>query len=75
MRLMHTRLPSNRLRDLREQRSVRVIDVASACGVYPSTVARWEDGLIPQQHLPRVADLLGVSVPFLAGWVDEERAA
>lgn len=72
---VHTQVPSNRLRELLDQRELRLIDVAALCRVDQSTVWRWQDGLIPQKHLSAIAQLLGVSVPYLAGWTDEERAA
>jgi DNA-binding transcriptional regulator YiaG len=60
--------PPNRLRDLRETTGITIKQIADACHVYDSTVSRWQDALIPQQHLPTVARLLGVTVPQLAGW-------
>lgn len=65
---MHTATPANRLRELRDRNGVELIDVAFACRVHPSTVSRWQDGLIPQDQLATIAQLLNVSVPFLAGW-------
>jgi transcriptional regulator with XRE-family HTH domain len=65
---MHTDAPSNRLRELREARGITIRQVAQACDVYDSTAQRWQGAFIPQQHLPRIAALLGVTVPQLAGW-------
>lgn len=48
------------------------MDVAAACGVYPSTVSRWQSRLIPQEHHATVARVLDVSVPYLVGWTDAE---
>lgn len=68
MHRMHKQLPTNRLRELRERRGLSVMEVAAACGVHSSTVSRWQDGLIPQEHLPTLAQLVDSSVPYLAGW-------
>lgn len=71
-------LPANRLRELRLERNVTIDEIARAAGVYGSTVCRWQDRVIPQHQLACVADLLGVPVPYLAGWSDtlsSERAA
>lgn len=67
---MHTQLPANRLRELLTKRGLRSIDVAARCRVNQSTVLRWEKTIIPQQKLPVIAEMLGVSVPYLAGWTD-----
>lgn len=69
---MQSQLPPNRLRELREARGLKAIDLAYVCRVDPVTVRRWEDGLIPQQHLPALAEKLHCSVPFLAGWSDHD---
>lgn len=71
---MHTQVPSNRLKALREARELTLMDVASACGVYPTTVFRWERGVIPQEQLPRLAKLLSTDVPYLAGWTEQAAA-
>lgn len=71
MHSVHTEAPSNRLRELLDQRDLRLIDVAARCRVAESTAWRWSQGLIPQKHLPAIAEMLDVSVPYLAGWTDE----
>jgi hypothetical protein len=69
---MHIEAPRNRLREiLRTRQDVRLIDVAALCRVDQSTAFRWQDGEIPRRHLPAIAHLLGVSVPYLDGWVDD----
>jgi transcriptional regulator with XRE-family HTH domain len=68
-------LPPNRLRELLAQRGLKLVDVAALCRVDQSTAWRWQDGVIPQKYLPAVAGLLGVSVPYLAGWTDEDNGA
>jgi hypothetical protein len=71
MRAVHMEVPRNRLRELLAESDHRLVDVAALCRVDQSTAFRWQQGLIPQKHLPAIADLLGVSVPYLAGWSDE----
>lgn len=72
---MQAQVPKNRLRELLTARELRLIDVAALCRVDQSTAYRWQFGYIPQKHLGAVAGLLGVSVPYLAGWSDESGAA
>jgi transcriptional regulator with XRE-family HTH domain len=69
---VHTELPANRLRELLVRRGLKLVDVAALCRVDQSTAYRWQEGVIPQKHLPAIADLLGVSVPYLAGWTEED---
>jgi transcriptional regulator with XRE-family HTH domain len=64
-------LPPNRLRELLKQRDLKLVDVAALCRVDQSTAWRWAEGVIPQQHLPAIARFLGVTVPYLAGWTDD----
>jgi transcriptional regulator with XRE-family HTH domain len=72
MRPVHTEgLPPNRLRELLKQRDLKLVDVAALCRVDQSTAWRWAEGVIPQQHLPAIARFLGVTVPYLAGWTDD----
>jgi hypothetical protein len=76
MRDVHMEVPPNRLRQLlREHPDVKLVDVAALCRVDQSTAFRWQDGTIPRPHVAKVARLLGVSVPYLDGWTDSERAA
>lgn len=71
---MHTQAPQNRLRELRLARNLTLKDIGDVCGgLYTSTIKRWETGLIPQQHLAAVAGALDVSVPYLAGWVEDSQ--
>lgn len=72
---MHTQVPANRLKELREAKGLTLMDLASACSVYPTTVYRWERAVIPQEHLPQLAATLGTDVPFLAGWTEKQSAA
>lgn len=69
MHPMHKATPSNRLRQVRAQRGIKRTEVAAACVVDTSTVARWENGgEIPWDKLGTVGRLLDVSVPYLIGW-------
>lgn len=71
MHPVHTDLPANRLRELLEKRGLRLIDVAALCRVDQSTAWRWQAGVIPRQHVVKIAALLDVSVPYLDGWTDD----
>ena len=71
MHPVHT-TPPNRLRELLLRRGLKLVDVAALCRVDQSTAWRWGEGIIPQKHLPAIAELLGVSVPYLAGWTDHD---
>jgi hypothetical protein len=71
MHSVHTEVPPNRLRELLATSEHRLVDVAALCRVDQSTAWRWQSGVIPQKHLPAIAHLLGVSVPYLAGWSDQ----
>ena len=75
MHSMHTQLSAKRLKALREERGLKLMDVASACGVYPSTVGHWEKRRIPQDRLPQLAAFFQVDRAYLAGWTDEREAA
>lgn len=63
----------NRLRELREQRRVRVIDVAAAAGKDQSVIRRYESGdvPIPLDVITKLALYHGVSRSYLMGW-DED---
>lgn len=74
MHCMHN-VPPNRIGELLEQRGLKLVDIAALCRVDQSTVARWRDGIIPRQHVAKIADYLDVSVPYLDGWVDHEAVA
>lgn len=65
-------LPANRLREIRIARGIRLTDLAHECRVDPSTVQRWERSVITWRHVPTIAQMLDVSVPYLLGMSDEE---
>lgn len=70
---MHTQVPRNRLKELRLEKGLKLIDIAYHVRVDTSTVNRWQDRVIPHEHLAAVAALLDVSVPYLAGWSDQRK--
>jgi transcriptional regulator with XRE-family HTH domain len=71
---MHN-VPPNRIAELLDQRGLKLIDIAALCRVDQSTASRWRDGIIPRQHVAKIAEFLGVSVPYLDGWIDREPVA
>ena len=75
VRSMPCNAPANRLRELREACGIPLERIARECGVYGSTVARWQDGEIPQEHWVTVAEVLGVSWPYLLGAAEAEAEA
>jgi transcriptional regulator with XRE-family HTH domain len=69
---MQTGPAQNRLLEVRNRRGITLTQIAEACGVYASTVRRWQEASIPDEQLPTVGALLDVSVPYLTGWSDRE---
>ena len=69
-------VPPNRLKELREARGLRRVDLAAHCDVGEMTIRRWELGLsnISDPQKFRLAELLEVDVVDLMGW-DREGAA
>ena len=61
-----------RIRDLREDRDLKQIDVAKETGIDQRTLSNYETGkTIPDAYaLIRLADFFGVSVDYLIGRVD-----
>lgn len=59
----------NRIRDLREDRDLRQIDVAKATGIDQKTLSNYETGKTnPDSYaLIRLADFFGVSIDYLVG--------
>lgn len=62
------RAPSNRLNQLLRDHGIRVAEVARVCGVDRVTVWRWSRGTIPRRQVVKVAEMFGVTVPYLDGW-------
>ena len=62
----------NRIRELREQRELRQIDVAAATGIDQKTLSNYETGKTnPDGYsLIRLADFFEVSIDYLVGRID-----
>lgn len=60
----------NRLSELRKERGVRNVTLASAVGVDQTTYWRWETGRspIPDEHKLTLAAFYGVTPAYLMGW-------
>lgn len=72
-------LGSNRLRELRKSQGWSRRELADRLAPQPRnellherTIRRWEDGdtAIPDHRKAELADLFGVSIPFLMCWSD-----
>jgi transcriptional regulator with XRE-family HTH domain len=52
-----------RLKILRKEHGLRQSDIAEACGIAQTNISHWEkSGHIPDEHIDKVAELLGLSV-------------
>ena len=62
----------NRLRELREDRDLRQIDVSSATGIDQKTLSNYETGKTNPDSfaLMKLADFFGVSIDYLVGRTD-----
>ena len=62
----------NRLKDLREDKDLRQIDVACAIGIDQKTLSNYETGKTnPDSYaLVRLADFFNVSIDYLVGRAD-----
>jgi len=62
----------NRIKDLRENRDLRQIDLAEATGIDQRTIANYESGKTnpDSEALIRLADFFGVSIDYLVGRVE-----
>ncbi len=60
----------NRIRDLREDRDLRQIDVANATGIDQKTLSNYETGKTnPDSYsIIKLADFFGVSTDYLLGY-------
>ncbi len=63
-------MPTNRLRKLREVQGIAPERIALTLGVSRHTYDRWETGQtsIKDHHKQGLAELFGVSIPYLMGW-------
>ena len=64
----------NRIRDLREDRDLRQIDVANAVGIDQQTISNYETERTrpDSEALIRLAAYFGVSIDYLVGRTDTE---
>lgn len=62
----------NRIKDLREDRDLRQIDLAEATGIDQRTISNYESGKTnpDSEALIRLADFFGVSIDYLVGRVE-----
>lgn len=67
----------NRIRDLREERNLRQIDVAKATGIDQKTLSNYETGKTnPDSYsLIQLADFFHVSIDYLVGRVDSRASS
>lgn len=68
MRDVQSKLPENRLRQLREQRGLKRYELAALIQVDPSTVYRWETGRVPDEAKLLLAAFYDVTPEYLMGW-------
>lgn len=73
---------AHRLRELRKERGLTLLQVAERLGVTESTVQRYESGNIKNlkyETMIELAELFGVTPAYLMGWTDskdnEDRAS
>ena len=64
----------NRIKDLREDRDLRQIDLANATGIDQRTISNYETGRSNPDcdALIRLADFFGVSIDYLVGRVKHD---
>lgn len=67
----------NRIRELREKKGLRQIDVANITGIDQKTLSNYETGKTnPDSYaLIRLADFFNVSIDYLVGRIDETFSA
>ena len=69
---------AHRLRSMRLEREIDIQDLASACGLSPKTIERWESGsnqLPSRKTVERLASHLKVTADYLLGLIDRPEAA
>ena len=61
----------NKLKELRKKAGLSQLDIANKLNISVKTVSRWEnlETDIKPNKAEELANLLGVSVPILLGWV------
>jgi len=67
---------SDRLKECREAKELRLSEVAGAMKVDQSTVWRWEQsGRVPDDRKLELAEFLDVTVAYMMGWPETREAA
>ena len=67
---------AERLVELRKEHNMSLNDIAACIGVQRATVYKYEHGLItniPPDKVHTLANLFGVTRPYLMGWTDERK--
>lgn len=67
---------AERLAELRQENRMSLNDIAEYLGVQRATIYKYEHGLItniPPDKVHQLANLFGVTRPYLMGWTDERR--
>lgn len=64
-----------RLRDLREDKDLKQVQVAEILGIQQTVYSRYERGYqtIPVEHLLALADFYGVSTDYILGRTNDPR--
>jgi len=65
---------AERLKELRTEKNMSMDDVGKEIGVTRVTIHRYEKGIItnvPPENVHKLANLFGVTRPYLMGWTDE----
>ena len=64
-----------RLRDLREDKDLKQVEVAAVLGIQQTVYSRYERGYqtIPVEHLLALADFYGVSTDYILGRTNDPR--
>lgn len=64
-----------RLRDLREDKDLKQVQVAALLGIQQTVYSRYERGYqtIPVEHLLALADFYGVSTDYILGRTNDPR--
>ena len=67
-------LPPNRIREMRQARGLRLVDLVAHFRKSESTIARWETSRTSPSDADkiRLAELLETTVPYLFGWTDDD---
>ena len=69
---------AHRLRELRKERGLTLLQVAEKLGVTESTVQRYESGNIKNlkyETMVELAELFGVAPAYLMGWTSSENSS